>query len=653
MSAARARGAGAVDALLDSLPALCFVVGKGGVGKTTCAAGLTACFAARGERTLLVSTDPAGSLGAVLGISLPAGETTEYPDLPGSRVLQIDARSARQGFLARWRDTIVTIMDRGTYLDTDDIEGLVDAAFPGADEIFGLLTLAELVASNGEESNWRRIIVDTAPTGHTLRLLSLPETFEALVALLDAMQAKHRFMVTALTHRYKADTADEFLTKMRNLIRGLKSSLSDSGRSAAMLVTRAQDVVVNETVRYARELAQMNIAVAAIIVDALAESLDPEARHALVDLGGMGQAVFSLPRLEPPPVGAAAIRGLMARLRAIAPSEVSELSARAERNGLRIRRDSTVTSFLGGAPRAGTADSLLRSLTIVGGKGGVGKTTVACALALTASTRPERPARVLLVSTDPAPSIGDALGCSDPYWARRAPEPHPELPQLEVWQMDATTAFDELRDRYHERIDELFDTWIGRGIDASQDRAILRDLLALAPPGIDELYALSALGEIVHDNRYDCIVVDPAPTGHLLRLLEMPTVALDWAHRLMRLILKYREIAGLGEAAEELVNFSRRTRLLEQVIHDPVQAGVVLVSLDEPIVQAETARLAATLRTANVAVLGLIENRIGRSGLSHPSPDLPEPRIVAPESDKPLVGTQSIADWCHRWESRD
>src|SRR5687767_15899623 len=80
--------------------------------------------------------------------------------------MQLDASAAREAFLARWRETLVTILDRGTYLDDDDIAGLIDAALPGADEAMALLTLAGLT----DEGKWERIVIDTAPTGHTLRL---------------------------------------------------------------------------------------------------------------------------------------------------------------------------------------------------------------------------------------------------------------------------------------------------------------------------------------------------------------------------------------------------------------------------------------------------------------------------------------------------
>jgi arsenite-transporting ATPase len=279
----------------------------------------------------------------------------------------------------------------------------------------------------------------------------------------------------------------------------------------------------------------------------------------------------------------------------------------------------------------------------VGGKGGVGKTTVSCALALTA-VRDDLPGDTLLVSTDPAASIGDALGIATPRWAHDGPVPLPNVPHLYIWQMDATTAFRELRERYQDRIDAVFDSLTGRNIDIVHDRAIVRDLLSLAPPGVDELYALVSLGDALEEGRYARIVVDPAPTGHLIRLLQIPALAIEWSHRLMRLILKYKEVAALGDAARDLLTFSRRTRALDELLHDPSRAGVVLVSLDEPVVTAETKRLADLLRSTGISVLGEIRNRVTKA--AH---DAGARTRVAPESDRPLIGVDAIRDWSRSW----
>src|SRR5205823_11408090 len=104
--------------------------------------------------------------------------------------------------------------------------------------------------------------------------------------------------------------------------------------------------------------------------------------------------------------------------------------------------------------------------------------------------------------------------------------------------------------------------------DMTHDRAIARDLLSLAPPGIDEVYALSLISDALFKDRYERVVVDPAPTGHLLRLLEMPQLALAWSHQLLRLMLKYKEVTGLGDAARDLLDFSKNLREVEALLRD-------------------------------------------------------------------------------------
>lgn len=587
----------ALDALLHVLPRAALVVGKGGVGKTTCAAEIATQFAARGERTLLVSTDPAAALADVLGA--PVGTSAE--PVNGREHLdarQLDAAQLRDEFLGAWRDTIAEIVDRGTYLDREDVDGLVDAALPGVDEIFALLALADLLGDT--TLPYARIVVDTAPTGHTLRLLALPETFSALVAMLDLMQNKHRFMVRALTHRYRRDKADAFLDDMRARIDTLRSALADERSLAAVLVTRAEPVVEAESRRYIEHLQALHVRIAGIIVNAGAPGTEQYRIHE------------SIPHFWIP--------------------------VREVRSTVQSSHRSAVQPF-----------PPLRTLTIVGGKGGVGKTTTAVALALRSAA--DQGGTVLLVSTDPAASIADALGESNAPWAHADVEYEPpEAPGLVVRQMDASAAFSRVRDQYQERIDALFSSLVSRGIDVAQDRAILRDLLALAPPGIDELFALSLLGDALAERRFARIVVDPAPTGHLLRLLDMPAIALDWTHRLMRLMLKYRDVVGLGDTAQELLDFAKRTRALEQLLHDAAHAGLVIVALDEPVVRAETTRLAAAVKERGIDLVAIVWNRVKHA----PSP-LPAAvaahQFFAEEASPPPVGVDAIRTWFQTWNA--
>jgi arsenite-transporting ATPase len=290
-----------------------------------------------------------------------------------------------------------------------------------------------------------------------------------------------------------------------------------------------------------------------------------------------------------------------------------------------------------------------RTLTVVAGKGGVGKTTVASALAIAAADAGTTP--VLLVSTDPAPSIADALGERDSAWATADVEAAlPSVPGLSVRQMDAGAAFMRLRETYQSRIDGLFDALVSRGVDVEHDRAILRQLLSLAPPGVDEVFALAALGDALAERRYARIIVDPAPTGHLIRLLDMPAIALDWTHRLMRLMLKYKEVIGLGESARDLLDFAKRTRELEGLLHDPERCALILVALDEPIVRGETERLSAAVLDRRINVAAVVWNRTKHS----PAP-LPVARAArqfcADEVDPPPIGVSALRSWSRSWWS--
>ena len=609
----------AFDALLDRLPRASLIVGKGGVGKTTCAVAIAASFARRGERTLVVSTDPAAALADVIGAPVTTSESAVSGE-PHLEARQLSAGQLRRDFLEQWRDTIAEIIDRGTYLDRDDVDGLVDAALPGVDEIFALLALADLIADRS--GRYARLVIDTAPTGHTLRLLALPETFSALLSMLDLMQDKHRFMVRALTHRYRRDRADDFIEQMRSRIDTLRAALADEQSVAAVVVTRAEPVVETETRRYIENLRELHIRVAALVVNA-------------VSVAGLTwrEADASLPRVwvrraAIPPRGIPSILVAFESAANARPRDTTRRSRRARR----AAGDSTITP---------------RTLTIVGGKGGVGKSTVACALAIAAAD--DRTGSVLLVSTDPAPSIADALGDSDAPWAHADVEHEVAgVPGLVVRQMDATAAFTRLRDEYQERIDALFDALVGRGLDVQHDRAIVRDLLALAPPGIDELFALSLLGDALAEQRFSRIVVDPAPTGHLLRLLEMPALALDWTHRLMRLMLKYRDVVGLGETAQELLDFARRTRALDALIHDHAQCGLVIVALDEPVVRTETERLSAAVQSRGVDVIALLWNRVEQTPDPLPA-SVAGRQLCAQEIDPPPIGVKALRQWLRSW----
>jgi arsenite-transporting ATPase len=249
-------------------------------------------------------------------------------------------------------------------------------------------------------------------------------------------------------------------------------------------------------------------------------------------------------------------------------------------------------------------------LLFCGGKGGVGKTTVAAAIALRLS-RAGGAGEVLLLSTDPAHSLGDVLRHDVTDVAR----PMPGGPaNLHVRELDARVAMAAAR----ARLELAFGTLAAASpADATATVAgSLEELIELAPPGIDELFGMLSLLEARAG--YQTIVVDTAPTGHTLRLLEMPQVARDWVQTLLRLLLKYRNLVRPGALASELVALSRELRELQDLLRDRARTRFIVVTRAAEVPRAETGRLFARLRAFRIAgplaVVNALTLQAGRCG---------------------------------------
>jgi anion-transporting ArsA/GET3 family ATPase len=200
-------------------------------------------------------------------------------------------------------------------------------------------------------------------------------------------------------------------------------------------------------------------------------------------------------------------------------------------------------------------------LLFIGGKGGVGKTTVAAATALRlARTDPRR--RTLLLSTDPAHSLGDVFN-TKPGAIGDRPARVPGAPaNLMVRELDAERALAARREDLQQALND-----IASSVGAS---TVHTQLMSLAPPGIDELFGILSVVDARDD--YDLIVVDTAPTGHALRLLELPDTAREWVQVLLRVLLKYRSLVRPGRLAAELVDV-QSIRELRTLLSDAPHAS--------------------------------------------------------------------------------
>ncbi|HSN68721.1 MAG TPA: ArsA family ATPase, partial [Thermoanaerobaculia bacterium] len=233
-------------------------------------------------------------------------------------------------------------------------------------------------------------------------------------------------------------------------------------------------------------------------------------------------------------------------------------------------------------------------LLFFAGKGGVGKTSAASSVALQLAARGRR---IALVSVDPAHSVLDVF-----------PEGSP-VPSLRVETIDTRAKWRRLRDRLGDEIERAVSSLAAPNISISHDSEVLRELLEIAPPGADEIFAIMRLAELLDDADTDLVVVDTAPTGHFLRLLDLPRTAGAWARELMRLLLRYKELVPPGSLAEELLDASRAMRRIDEALRSEA-AAAVLVTRAEPVVAVETARLASTLGERGLRVAATIVNAL-------------------------------------------
>jgi arsenite/tail-anchored protein-transporting ATPase len=233
--------AGAFDSLSNRRVIL--FGGKGGVGKTTVSA-LAALHYAQKRKVILFTTDPASNLRDLF----PSNPATRQP---GNLVIEeLDAEKLYAHFLQKNLDFLLEIGDRGTYLDRDELRRFFELSVPGVDEIMAWLRIGELAEENAESL----IVVDTAPTGHALRMLAAGVHVRQFAAALDALEEKHRGMVRQLTRRDARDKVDEFIDNFERDARRRHDLLTNPATSSFVPVFLSEPWVVEQTIRLIQEV---------------------------------------------------------------------------------------------------------------------------------------------------------------------------------------------------------------------------------------------------------------------------------------------------------------------------------------------------------------------------------------------------------------
>ena len=524
---------------LDRPPLFLFFTGKGGVGKTSLACATAVRLADQGKHVLLVSTDPASNVGQVLGVAI-GNVFTPIAAVPGLIALEIDPEAAAQQYRERIVGPVRGLLPEAVVKSIEEqLSGACTTEIAAFDEFTALLTDPALASA------YDHIVFDTAPTGHTIRLLQLPGAWSD-------------FLVEG-----KGDASClgplAGLEKQRDQYRAAVEALSDPARTRLVLVARAQQSTLREAARTQEELAVIGLKQQFLVINGTLP--EREAAHDELAAAVVKREQAALAEI-PKPLKSLPVDGI-----SLKPFNVVGLEA------LRALLAPQVAMSAANIPAVPVTDApklrdLLQDIAQQGhglimlmGKGGVGKTTLAAAIAVALA---ERGLPVHLTTSDPAAHLADTLDGS--------------IEHLEVSRIDPRAE----TERYRAQV--LASK--GKSLDA-QGRALLEE--DLRSPCTEEIAVFQAFSRIIREAGKKFVVMDTAPTGHTLLLLD----ATGAYHRDV-----VRQMAGEG------LHFT--TPMMQ--LQDPEKTKVLIVTLAETTPVLEAAELQTDLRRAGIEPWAWIVN---------------------------------------------
>lgn len=517
---------------LDQPPRYLFFTGKGGVGKTSIACATAVQFADQGKRILLVSTDPASNVGQVFGQTI-GNQVVAIPAVPRLSALEIDPQAAAQAYRDRIVGPVRGVLPEPVVKGIEEqLSGACTTEIAAFDEFTALLIDSALTA------DFDHIIFDTAPTGHTIRLLQLPGAWSGF---LDAGKGDASCLGPLAG-----------LAKQRAQYQAAVAALADPLRTRLILVARAQQTTLREVARTHEELAAIGLSQQYLVVNGVLPA-DEAARDELAAaihqreqaaLAALPEVLQALPR-DQIDLQAFNLVGLDA-LRHLLHAAASPAAA-----------------LLGAAPQpldAPPLSSLIDDLAADGhglimlmGKGGVGKTTLAAAIAVALA---QRGFPVHLTTSDPAAHLIETLDGSLVNLTVSRIDPHQETARYRKHVLDTK----------------------GAQLDAD-GRALLEE--DLRSPCTEEIAVFQAFSRIIREAGKKFVVMDTAPTGHTLLLLD----ATGAYHR---------------EIARQMGNTGLHYTTPMMQLQNPQQTKVLIATLAETTPVLEAANLQSDLRRAGI-----------------------------------------------------
>jgi arsenite/tail-anchored protein-transporting ATPase len=535
---------------LDQPPRFLFFTGKGGVGKTSIACATAIQLAEAGKKVLLVSTDPASNVGQVFDISI-GNIITAVPAVPRLSALEIDPQAAAQVYRDRIVGPVRGILPEAVVKGIEEqLSGACTTEIAAFDEFTALLIDSPVTAE------YDHIIFDTAPTGHTIRLLQLPGAWSGFL------------------EEGKGDASClgplAGLEKQREQYKAAVDALADGKRTRLILVARAQQSTLREVARTHEELAGIGLKQQYLVINGILPKIEAENDALAAAIYKREQtSLYSIPEV---------LKDLPQDQVVLKPFDLVGIEAlRQLLIGIPYQTQTTTDSFI--ELKKPTLSKLVdgiaangHGLVMLMGKGGVGKTTIAAAVAVELA---HRGLPVLLTTSDPAAHLTETLNSTlDNLMVSRI-DPHAET------------------ERYRQHVLETK----GAKLDA-QGRALLEE--DLRSPCTEEIAVFQAFSRIIREAGKKFVVMDTAPTGHTLLLLDATGAY-------------HREVTRqMGKT-----NLHYTTPMMQ--LQDTKQTKVLIVTLAEKTPVLEAANLQADLRRAGIEPWAwVINNSVAATSTSSP-----------------------------------
>ena len=235
--------------------------GKGGVGKTSCAVA-TALALSENFKTLLISTDPAHSVSDCLEQEI-GFKVVHIEGTKNLSAIEVIADDALAVFKDAYQKELKKLLDTSTNLDNEDIDQMMTLSIPGIDEVMSFKTIIDFI----EEGEFEKYVVDTAPTGHALRLISSPKLLDEWIKVAARMRWKYRYMITSFSGSYHQDDVDSFLLSLKKTVKRIENLLSDNTKCEFIPVCIPEAMAIKETGRLIEDLHTSGIISKQIIVN--------------------------------------------------------------------------------------------------------------------------------------------------------------------------------------------------------------------------------------------------------------------------------------------------------------------------------------------------------------------------------------------------